>query len=82
MDKMDIIISFDDVISDQYFVEKNHQIFFAKKKLSQIFIRVPPLELAWNLMLPQKGSHFKMLVCNYCKGSPLLNCHFFWNSKN
>ena len=48
MDQIDIIISFDVFkgISDQYFVEKNHTNFFCKKKLSQIFVRVPPLELA------------------------------------
>ena len=44
---MDIMISFDvfEGISDQYFVEKIRQIF-CKKKLSEIFVRVPPLEFA------------------------------------
>ena len=48
MCKMDIMISFDvfEGISDQYFVEKKSDKFFCKKKLSEIFVRVPPLELA------------------------------------
>ena len=48
MRKMDIMISFDvfQGISDQYFVEKKSDKFECKKKLSDIFVRVPPLELA------------------------------------
>ena len=48
MRKIDIMIIFDvfEGISDQYFVEKNQTNFFCKKKLSEIFVRVPPLELA------------------------------------
>ena len=48
MHQIDIMIIFDvfEGISDQYFVEKNQTNFFAKKILSEIFVRVPPLELA------------------------------------
>ena len=45
---MDIMISFDVFycIPDQYFVEKKSDKFFCKKKLSEIFVRVPTLEFA------------------------------------
>ena len=48
MRKMDIMISFDVFygISDQYFVGKKSDEFFSKKKLSEISVRVPPLEFA------------------------------------
>ena len=81
---MDIMISFDvfEGISDQYFVEKNQTNFFAKKVVRN-FHKGTPFGIGMKSNVTSKSCcHFKMSVCNYCKGSPLLNCHFFRNSKN
>ena len=47
------------------------EFFLQKKKLSEIFVRVPPLELAWNLMLPQNQVHTSKCQCpTTAKGPP------------
>ena len=74
------MISFDvfEGISDQYFVEKNQTNFFAKKKLSEIFVRVSPLEFAWNLMLPQNEVDTSKCQCaTTAKGPPFWIATFF-----
>ena len=68
MRKMDIMINFDvfEGISDQYFVVKKSYKFFAKKSCqkpkgtpfaigmkSNVTWKCYPLELAWNIMLPE-----------------------------
>ena len=50
--------------------KKIRQIFL-QKKLSEIFVRVPPLELAWNLMLPQNEVDTSKSQCaTTAKGPP------------
>ena len=66
------------VYHDQYFVKKNQTNFFAKKKLSEIFVRVPPLELEWNLMLPQNEVDTSKCQCpTTAKGPPFWIATFF-----
>ena len=72
-----IIFDVFDGISDQYFVEKFRQIF-AKKKLSEIFVRVPPLEFTWNLMLPENDVDTSKCQCaTTAKGPPFWIATFF-----
>ena len=63
-------------ISDQYFLEKNQTNFFSKKKLSKMFVRVPPLELAWKL--PENEVDTSKCQCaTTAKGPPFWIATFF-----
>ena len=52
-------------------MEKKSDKFFCKKKLSEISVRVHPLEFAWNLMLPENEVDTSKCECaTNAKGPP------------
>ena len=60
------------------FCGKKSDKFFCKKKLSEIFVRVPPLEFAWNLMLPENEVDTSKCQCaTTAKGPPFWIVTFF-----
>ena len=60
------------------FCGKKSDEFFCKKYLSEIFVRVPPLEFAWNLMLPENEVDTSKCQCaTTAKGPPFSIATFF-----
>ena len=57
---------------------KKSDKYFYKKELSEIFVRVPPLELAWNIMLPENEvDTWKCKCATTAKGPPFWIATFF-----